>query len=72
MIELWSKYIEIQIQHAHRARDIVHILVDLVLVLYTDYVTDEPTLYRREYIVPDVAREIGKIPSILLICYCFL
>ena len=68
MIELRSKYIEIQIEYAICTRNIVHILVDLVLVLDADHIPDESRLYRREDIVPDIAGEIGKIPSILLIC----
>lgn len=72
MIELMGKYIEIQIQHAVFTRDIIHILIDLVLVLDADHIPDEPTLYRWQDIVADIAGQIGKIPSILLICYCFL
>ena len=72
MIELSSKYVEIQIEHAIRTRGIVHILVDLILILDTDHIPHEPRLYRRQDIVPDIAREIGEFPSILLICECFL
>jgi hypothetical protein len=72
MIELRSEYIEIQIEYTILTWDIVHILVDLVLVLDADDITDESRLYRRDDVVADVAGQIGEFPSILLICYCFL
>ncbi len=67
MIELRSEYIEIEVEYTIRARDIVHICVDLVLVLYTYDITDESRLYRRQDIIPDIAREIGEFPSIFCI-----
>jgi hypothetical protein len=69
VIELWRKYIEIQIQHTVLMGDIVHIGVNLVLVLDADHLTDESRLYRREYIVPDIAREIGELVGIFWIGY---
>ena len=47
MVQLRSEYIEIQIEYAIRTRNIVHMLVDLVLVLDADHIPDEPTLYCR-------------------------
>lgn len=64
MIEFCGKYIEIQIHDTILTRDIVHIGVDLVLVLYTDHIANEPRFYRREDIVANIAGEICKIPRI--------
>lgn len=67
MIEFWSEYIEIEVEYTHRARDIVHICIDLVLVLDAYDIADEPRLYSGEYIVAHIAREIGEFPGILCI-----
>lgn len=67
MIELWREDIEIEIQHTVLTRDISHVLIYLVLVLYADHGSDESRLDRWDYIVPDITRQIRKVPSILLI-----
>lgn len=67
MIEFWGEYIEIQIQDRVLTRNIVHIGINLVLILYADHVLYESRLDGREDIIPNIAREIRKIPSILLI-----
>ena len=67
MIKFRSEYIEIEIQHTILTRAIFHILVYLVLVLDADHGSNESTFESGDYVVPDIAGEIGKIPSILLI-----
>jgi hypothetical protein len=71
VIKLWGKYVEIQIEYAILTRDIVHIGIYLVLVLDADHIADEPRLYRREDIVPDIAGEIREIVGIFFILYRF-
>ncbi len=69
MIELWSEYIEVEIEYTHRARDIVHIGINLVFILDADHFANESGLYRREDIVADIAGQIGELIRIFWINY---
>jgi hypothetical protein len=44
-------------------------LVDLVLILYSDHLSDESSISSRYDIVPNIAGEIGEFPGISFILY---
>ncbi len=72
MIEFSSKYIEINIEYWVLTWHIIHIGIKLILILYTYHISNESRLDRREYIVPNIAGMISKIPGIFCIFYCLL
>lgn len=67
MIEFRSKYIDIEIEYAIRTRYIVHIGIYLVFIFDADHISNKPRFYSGEYIITNIAGEIGKFPSIFAI-----
>ena len=70
MIELGRKYIDIDIENCVFSWIILYVLIYLIFILYADYIRDKSTSECRLNIVPDIAIEIRKIPSITLISDC--
>ena len=68
MIEFGCKYIEINIENAIRIRNMVHIFINLVFILYANHILYESTLEGWLDIVSNITRKIRKIPSIFKIC----
>ena len=71
-VELRGEEIKIEIQYAILTRSIVDVLVDLVFILYADHTFYESTMEGRDYVVPDIAREIGIFPCVYFVFDCSL
>jgi hypothetical protein len=67
VIKFRCEYVQIEVEDAILTGSIVHVLVDLVFVLYADHTAYETALYRRFDIVADITGEIGEFPCIALI-----